>query len=84
MPETAHKKSERLRRSEVRPIDVANLTLESAMSVQLESFWAKPRNNYEFDTWAEQNRRDNPIHLIAKRFGNVKKIAFLKVHIFIK
>ena len=54
------------------------------MSVQLESFWAKPRNNYEFDTWAEQNRRDIPIHLIAKRFGNVKKIAFLKVHIFIK
>ena len=45
--EQSQKQSERSRRSEVQPTDVANVSLESTMSVDLESSWPSPSNKYQ-------------------------------------
>ena len=48
--ERSIKESERLHRCEVQPIDVINLTLESTMPVELESFWGSATNKYQLQT----------------------------------
>ena len=44
------KESERVRRSEVQPIDIVDLGLESIMPVDLKSFWSSTSNKQQLQT----------------------------------
>ena len=42
--ENSIKESERLHRSDVQPVEVINLTLDTALPVETDSFWAPSAN----------------------------------------